>query len=219
MSEGPEPTAVGPEEPRWAATTWQPEADVEPLPVQRHVSDPLVPGWGIDEPHMSPPPAELPAPIEHVAPTTPDVLEGEGPTEASDDDAVEAEGPAEPDRTMLWVVLGALLVAAFLFLAIVVGQNLVTGSVQQQVDQLAGMKVATQLAAAGHSMDLYHAANGTYPADVGSLRDYGFTPQDGVSIQMVPTLTTDYCLAGGPSGEAPTSWFTDTAGVTQTPCG
>jgi hypothetical protein len=217
MSEGPEPTAAGPEEPRWAATAWQPEADVEPLPVQRHVLDPLVPGWGVDEPRMSLPPAELPAPIEHVAPTTPDVLEGEGPTEPSDDDAVEAEGPAEPDRTMLWVVLGALLVAAFLFLAIVVGQNLVTGSVQQQVDKLAGMKVATQLAAAGHAMDLYHAANGTYPADVGSLRDYGFTPQDGISIQMVPTSVSDYCLAGGPSGEAPTSWYTP-AGVTQTPC-
>jgi hypothetical protein len=219
MSEGPEPTAAGPEEPRWAATTWQPAADVEPLPVQRHVLDPLVPGWGVDEPHLSLSPAQDPAAVEHVAPMTPDVLEGEAPTEeTTNDDAVAAEAPAEPDRTMLWVVLGALLVAALVFLAIVVGQNLVTGSVQQQVDQIAGAKVSAELTAAGRAMDLYRASTGAYPTDIASLGTVGYTPQDGITIQVVPTVGADYCLAGGPSGEAPTSWYSGATGPTHTPC-
>lgn len=218
MSEGPEPAAAAPEEPRWAATTWQPEADVEPLPVQRHVSDPLVPGWGVDEPRMSLPPAEGPA-VENFAPPLPEALHGEAPTdEESDDESGEPEGPAAPDRTMLWVVGGAVLVAALVFLAIVVGQHLVTGSVQQQIDQLAGTRVATQLAAAGRSMDAFRAANGVYPTDLGALSDYGYMPQTGVSVQLVPTFGSEYCLAGGPTGQPPTYWYTP-AGVTQTPCG
>jgi hypothetical protein len=155
----------------------------------------------------------------HVAAGLPEALDAEAPDDAPPlDESPEVDEPKGPDRTMYWVIGGAVLVAAFVFLCIVVGQKLVNGSVQQQMDQLAGVKVSAQLTAAGRAMDLYRASTGAYPTDVASLRDVGYTPQDGVTIQVVPIVGPDYCLAGGPSGEAPTSWYTGTTGLTQTPC-
>ena len=51
-----------------------------------------------------------------------------------------------------------------------------------------------------------------------SLGDLGFRPSAEVSVRMVP-VTSGYCLAGGPTGKAPTAWYSDSGGLTTSPCG
>ena len=187
---------AGPEGPgHWSQARWQPEPGVVPIPVQRHPADPQLGGWAIAEPGA----ATIPAPD---AGTTP----GD-------------HAPQRPDHTMRWVVVGAVLAGALVTAGVVLGGKLVEQSVEHQVSTLPDLKVTTQLAAAGHALDLYRAEAGTNPVDLTPLAQYGFRPDDDVTVQILPVSGDGYCLAGGPAGEAPTEWYSDADGLTQTPCG
>ena len=180
----------------WLGAQWQPAPDVEPMPVQRHAADPLVPEWGLAEqgPFAAPP----------------------APKDASPRD----EPARRPDRTMVWVVGGAVLVGALVFAAIAAGGHLFAKSVEHQLDTVTDIQISTQLISAADALTLYRAQTGEYPADLTSLSQYGFIPDKAVTVQLVPTTGTRYCLAAGPAGKAPTAWFAgDGQGPTKTPCG
>lgn len=195
--------------------------------MQRYASDPLVPGWGIFEPspsvstvdgaddHPAPlmPAAEALAAESAPASSTPDEQDAQ-PTDPSGDDAAVPR-----DRAMGWVAAGAVLLGVLVFVAIVVGQRLVQDTVGQQLSSLPGVRVATQLVAAGHAMDMYREQTGAYPTDLRLLADYGYQPENDVSVQLVPISGTGYCLAAGPAGEPPTAWYPSSAAqVVHSPC-
>ena len=196
MSQDPERGPLGPrDDAPWPQATWQPEPGVVPLPVQRHPADPQLPGWAIAEPGAP----------SRLTPREQPVGRGK-PSQA-------------PDHTMRWVVVIALLAGAVVAVGIVVGGRLVGRSVEQEVGTVPDVRVTAQLIAAGHAMDLYRAEARTAPADLTPLAEYGYRPDDKVTVRIVPVTGTGYCLAGGPVGAAPTLWYSDAGGLSHTPCG
>ncbi|OJV80294.1 MAG: hypothetical protein BGO37_02670 [Cellulomonas sp. 73-92] len=178
----------------WGAAQWQPEADVPPMPVQRQPSDPLVPGWGVVEPGPGAVPA-LPSPP-----------------------APAGVPRRRPDGTMVWVVVAAIVVGGLVFVAVVVGGRLVARSTQRELDAVTTARVSSQLMAAADAIQVFRAQTGTYPTDLASLGDLGFRPSAEVTVQLIP-VASGYCLAGAPAGKAPTAWYSDSGGLTTSPCG
>ncbi len=234
MPERPNPTP-DPSEPdtAWSAARWQPDPDADPLPVQPYASDPLVPGWGVAEPSQSPAPIDdaVPGPaIPPVVANGNEMAAGgkplEDPSETGDtadqpiDEPPAADAPpAASERTMIWVAAGAVVLGVLVFLAIVVGQRVADDTVGQQLSSLPGVRIGTQLVAAGRAMDMYRQQNGAYATDLGSLADYGFEPASDVTVQLVPIAGAGFCLAGGPVGDSPTAWYSSsTEQVVHTPC-
>ncbi|HUR15121.1 MAG TPA: DUF4190 domain-containing protein [Mycobacteriales bacterium] len=118
-----------------------------------------------------------------------------------------------------YVGIAALVVVAAVFM---IGASVSGGfveSVQIHGEELSvSGPVAVTLHSAGNAQAAYHEANGTYASSVSGLREFGYRPEPGVTVDVVLARADEYCLRG--LDERTTYYLSTTEDVvTPSPCG
>ncbi len=68
-------------------------------------------------------------------------------------------------------------------------------------------EISEAVGAAGAAQEAFHDVHGGYTVDPGALVRSGWQPDADVDVTLVSSSTETFCLAAGPSGQAPTVWL------------
>lgn len=121
-------------------------------------------------------------------------------------------------RRLALVVVGAAVV---LVLGVGVLFLLSVQAYDKERSRASDVEVRTALVDAAREMSAYRVDYEAYPSDLAQLTGYTADPKVDVTLVHVDGADdgTDFCLAAGPHGAAPTQWYSGRAGLTPTACG